>query len=291
MEKKGNNIRRKIHISDIIKKKHREKITVLTAYDYASAMLCDRAGIDVLLVGDSAGMVVLGHKDTLSVTIEEMIIFCNAVSRGSQNCLIVGDMPFGSYHISKKQAKRNAIRFIKAGCDAVKIEGGIEMADTIKSIVSIGIPVMGHIGLKPQTSPLKEGYAIQGKTSDAALKIIEDAKALEGAGVFSIVIEMSTSEVAETVSNMTSVPIIGIGSGSMCDGQVLVYHDVLGLYDKIQPRFVKQYVNLTDIITNSLSKYKEDIRAGNFPNENNTYHIKEEELIKLKERIKEIGKD
>jgi 3-methyl-2-oxobutanoate hydroxymethyltransferase len=233
---------KRISINDVVIMKQKlQKICVLTAYDYSTALICDRAGVDILLVGDSAAMVMLGYPTTNQITMEEMLIFCSAVSRGAKRAMIIADMPFGSYQISISEAITNAVKFIKVGCHAVKLEGGIEIIDTIKAIVNTGIPVMGHIGLKPQTTNLWEGYRLQGKTKISGLKLIEDARALEEAGVFSIVIEMVTSEVAEIICKNISIPIIGIGSGSSCDGQVLVLHDLLGIYQDIKPKFVKRY--------------------------------------------------
>ncbi len=264
--------------------KGREKIAVLTAYDYCSGLIADRAGADVLLVGDSAAMVVLGYPSTLYIGMEEMLVFCGAVARGAKRPMIVGDMPFGSYQPSTSMAIENAGRFIKAGCDCVKLEGGMEIADKIRSIVDAGIPVMGHIGLKPQTASLWEGYKLQGRTAESATRLIEDAKALEKAGVFSIVLEMVASEVAEIITKNVSVPTIGIGSGVGCDGQVLVLHDMLGIYENIKPRFVKRYVELSKSIFDAISAYTQDVKASRFPGEQNTFHISPEELDRLRKK-------
>ena len=227
-------------VQDIIKmKKNGEKISVITSYDYTLASLCDKAGIDVLLVGDSAGMVMLGYENTIPVTMEQMCMFTEAVNRARKNSLLVADLPFMSYQVSIDDAIRNSGRLIKAGADAVKLEGGAPMAETISAIVDVGIPVMGHIGLQPQTTMLSEGYKVQGKTKDAAMRLIQDAKELEEAGVFSIALEMVSHEVAEIISETISVPTIGIGSGAGCNGQVLVVQDLLGMYDKIKPKFAK----------------------------------------------------
>ncbi|MGI0049703.1 MAG: 3-methyl-2-oxobutanoate hydroxymethyltransferase, partial [Nitrososphaera sp.] len=200
--------KKKVSVNDIIAMKGAEKISVLTAYDYSTSLICDRAGVDVLLVGDSAGMVVLGYQSTVPVGMPEMIMFCGAVARGAKRAMIVGDMPFGSYQPNASVAVESAVQLIKAGCDAVKLEGGSEIIGTVKAIVDAGIPVMGHIGLKPQTSSLWEGYRLQGRTKESAMKLIEDAKALEKAGVFSIELEMVASEVAEVITNSVSVPTI-----------------------------------------------------------------------------------
>lgn len=266
--------------------KGREKIAVLTAYDYCSALIADRAGADVLLVGDSAAMVVLGYPSTLHIGMDEMLVFCGAVARGARRPMIVGDMPFGSYQPGTSMAIENAGRFIKAGCDCVKLEGGMEIADKIRSIVDAGIPVMGHIGLKPQTASLWEGYKLQGRTAESAARLVEDAKALEKAGVFSIVLEMVASEAAEIITKNISVPTIGIGSGVGCDGQVLVLHDMLGIYENIKPRFVKRYTELSKSIFEAISAYTQDVKASRFPEEQNTFHMSPEEL----ERLRKMGR-
>jgi 3-methyl-2-oxobutanoate hydroxymethyltransferase len=266
-------------------KKEKKKISVITSYDYSLASLCDKAGIDVLLVGDSAGMVMLGYENTLNVSMEHMCMFTEAVSRARKNSLIVSDLPFMSYQASIEDAINNSGRLIKAGADAVKLEGGSIMAETISAIVDIGIPVMGHIGFQPQTTTLSQGYKVQGKTKDAAMKLIEDAKELEEAGVFSIALEMVSHEVAEIISQTVSVPIIGIGSGVGCDGQVLVVQDLLGMYEKIKPKFAKRYMNLSEDIVKSLEDYKNDVISGTFPAKENWFSMEEEELKKLREQI------
>jgi 3-methyl-2-oxobutanoate hydroxymethyltransferase len=274
--------RTKVNVSDILMMKGREKISVITAYDYSSARICDRAGIDILLVGDSAGMVVLGYTNTMPVGMQEMMIFCGAVGRGTKRAMVVGDMPFGSYQSGPSPAVENAVQLIKAGCDAVKLEGGSEILDRVKAIVDTGIPVMGHIGLRPQTSPLWQGYKLQGRTKEAAIKLIEEANVLEKAGVFSIVLEMVATEVADAITNSVSIPTIGIGSGPLCDGQVLVLHDMLGMYQDIRPRFVKRYAELSKAIFDAVSSYHHDIKAGKFPEESNTFYMSKEELEKWK---------
>jgi 3-methyl-2-oxobutanoate hydroxymethyltransferase len=278
--------RTKVSVSDIMAMKGREKISVLTAYDYSTARICDRAGIDILLVGDSAGMVVLGYTSTMPVGMQEMMIFCGAVARGAKRAMIVGDMPFGSYQPGPSLAVENAIQLIKAGCDAVKLEGSFEIIGTIKAIVDAGIPVMGHIGLRPQTSSLWEGYKLQGRTKEAAIKLIKEANALEKAGVFSIVLEMVASEVVDAITKSVSIPTIGIGSGPSCDGQVLVLHDMLGIYQDIRPRFVKRYAELSNSIFDAVSSYNRDIKAGRFPEESNTFYMNTEELDKWKNERK-----
>lgn len=273
-------------VQDIINmKKEKKKISVITSYDYSLASLCDKAGIDVLLVGDSAGMVMLGYENTLNVSMDQMCMFTEAVSRARKNSLLVSDLPFMSYQASIEDAINNSGRLIKAGADAVKLEGGSIMAETISSIVDVGIPVMGHIGFQPQTTTLSQGYKVQGKTKDAAMRLIEDAKELEDAGVFSIALEMVSHEVAEIISQTVSVPIIGIGSGVGCDGQVLVVQDLLGMYEKIKPKFAKRYMNLSEDIVKSLKDYKNDVISGTFPAEENWFSMEEEELEKLREQI------
>jgi len=273
-------------VQDIINmKKEKKKISVITSYDYTLASLCDKAGIDVLLVGDSAGMVMLGYENTIPVTMDQMCMFTEAVSRARTNSLLVADLPFMSYQASIENAINNSGRLIKAGADTVKLEGGSIMAETISAIVDVGIPVMGHIGLQPQTTMLSEGYKVQGKTKDSALKLIEDAKELEEAGVYSIALEMVSHEVAEIISDTVSVPTIGIGSGVNCDGQVLVVQDLLGMYEKIKPKFAKRYMNLSEDIVNSLTNFKKDVESSTFPAEENWFSMNNDELKKLREQI------
>ncbi len=270
-------------VKDIIDmKKNGKKISVLTSYDYALASLCDKAGVDILLVGDSVGMVVLGYENTIPVTMEQMEIFVGAVSRAKQNALVVGDLPFMSYQASISDAISNSGRLIKAGADTVKLEGGSAMADTISAIVETGIPVMGHIGFQPQTTALSQGYKVQGRTFEAAKQLIEDAKALEQAGAFSIALEMVSHEVSKIISESIDIPTIGIGSGLHCDGQVLVVHDILGLYEKLKPKFVKQYLSLSNDVVQAVSKFKSDVESGSFPAEENWFSMEKEEYEKLK---------
>jgi len=266
-------------------KKDGKKISVVTSYDYTLASLCDKAGIDVLLVGDSAGMVMLGYENTIPVTMDQMCMFTEAVSRARKNALLVADLPFMSYQVSIEDAIKNSGRLIQAGADAVKLEGGIAMSETISAITDIGIPVMGHIGLQPQTTMLSEGYKVQGKTKDTAIKLIEDAKELEEAGVFSIVLEMVSNEVAQIISETVSIPTIGIGSGGGCNGQVLVVQDLLGMYEKIKPKFAKRYLNLSENIVKSLENYKTEVESGIFPAQENWFSMDEDEFKKLREQI------
>ena len=273
-------------VQDILQmKKEKKKISVITSYDYTLASLCDKAGIDVLLVGDSAGMVMLGYENTIPVTMDQMCMFTEAVSRARKDSLLVSDLPFMSYQASIEDAINNSGKLIKAGADAIKLEGGSIMAETISAIVDVGIPVMGHIGLQPQTTMLSEGYKVQGKTKDSAMKLIEDAKELEDAGVFSIALEMVSHEVAQIISETVSVPVIGIGSGVNCDGQVLVVQDLLGMYDKIKPKFAKRYMNLSEDIVKALGDYRKDVESGEFPTKENSFSMNEEELKKLREQI------
>lgn len=275
-------------VLDILKmKQEKKKISVITSYDYTLASLCDKAEIDIILVGDSAGMVMLGYENTIPVTMEHMCLFTEAVSNARKNSLLVSDLPFMSYQTSIEDAIKNSGRLIKAGADAVKLEGGAEMISTIKAIVEIGIPVMGHIGLQPQTTMLSEGYRVQGKTKESAEKLIKDAKKLEDAGVFSIALEMVSQEVAEIISQSIKIPTIGIGSGAKCDGQVLVIQDLLGMYDKIKPKFAKRYMNLSEDIVKSLKEYKNDIQNQTFPSVEHSFEMESSELEKLRGEIGE----
>ncbi len=248
------------------KKERGEIITMLTAYDYPTAQAMDKAGIDSILVGDSLGMVVLGYENTLPVTMDEMLHHCRAVSRGAKTALLIGDMPFMSYQVSVEEATRNAGRFLQyGGMDAVKLEGGRERADAIRSIVSAGIPVMGHLGLTPQSVNQLGGFRAQGKTATAAKRLVEDALILEEAGCFSIVLEAVPARLAELISKKISIPTIGIGAGAGCDGQVLVTHDLLGLFDRFTPKFVKKYANLHGEMQKAFGDFIEDVESKRFP--------------------------
>ena len=282
----------RISITDIQQKKNRsEKIAVVTAYDYSTAKICDTSGIEVILVGDSAGMVMLGYNSTIPVTVDEMLVFCKGVINGSKKSLIVADMPFGSYQSDLSLAFLNAIKFIKLGCNAIKIEGGSEIAPLVHSLTQKGIPVMGHIGLKPQTTPLWEGYKVQGKTCDSAVDLFKDALELEKSGAFSIVLEMVTAEVAEKISQGISIPTIGIGSGNKCDGQVLVLHDLLGLYDDIKPKFVKRYADSHSLFSTAIKNYINDVKSLDFPNPEHTFALSKEELQKFEHYIYSVRKE
>ncbi|MBK7992673.1 MAG: 3-methyl-2-oxobutanoate hydroxymethyltransferase [Blastocatellia bacterium] len=265
------------------RKEKKQKITALTAYDYPSARLVDEAGIDIILVGDSLSNVVLGHENTLSVTLDEMLVFARAVRRGCKRALVVGDMPFGSYHISEEQALISAVRYIKeGGVEAVKIEGGRNRALLVERLVENEIPVMGHIGLTPQSVHKMGGYKVQGKTINAAQSLIEDAVTLEHAGIFSLVLEGIPEEIAEMITERISIPTIGIGAGLHCDGQILVYSDLLGLTFGHQAKFVRKYADLKITISQALAEYVDDIHKENFPARKESYHMPEELLTKLR---------
>lgn len=259
-----------------------EKVTMLTAYDYSMAKLIDEAGINGILVGDSLGMVCLGHEDTLSVTMEDMIHHTKAVSRGVKNSLIVGDMPFMSYQTSVYDAVYNAGRLIKEGrAHAVKLEGGLEVCDKIEAIVKASIPVMGHIGLTPQSVNAFGGFKVQGKDEEAARRIINEAKAIEAAGAFAVVLECVPSRLAELVTNAISIPTIGIGAGEKCDGQILVYQDMLGMFNDFTPKFVKKYANVGADMRSAFERYREEVRDGVFPEEQHKFKIDETVIEKL----------
>lgn len=274
---------KKLTIPDIIARKQEgRKVSMLTAYDYPWAQMLDQTGIDIALVGDSLAMVVLGHPNTVSVTMDEMLHHTRAVVRGVERALVVADMPFGSYNSSIPAAIENANRFIKeAGADAVKLEGGCVMMETVRAIVRAGIPVCGHIGLTPQTATALGGYKVQGKNAEAARQLIEDARALEDAGCFTLVLEAIPAPIASTITEALSIPTIGIGAGNGCDGQVLVVHDAFGLYDGFTPKFVKQYAQLRPEIVAGMKAYKDEVEQGTFPEERHSFTMNAEELDKL----------
>ncbi len=254
------------------KKKAGSRITMLTAYDYSTAVLVDQAGVDMILVGDSLGMVILGYDSTVPVTMEDMLHHASAVRRGVNRAIVVGDMPFMSYQVSQEEALRNAGRFIKeAGCHAVKLEGGVAMADTVERIVKAGIPVMGHIGLTPQTATALGGFKVQGRDEDSARQLIQDARALAQAGAFSLVLECVPSGLAEAITKEINIPTIGIGAGPHCDGQVLVTNDLLGLFPKFVPKFVKKYANLAPVIQDALTQFINDVSTGGFPGHEHSF--------------------
>jgi 3-methyl-2-oxobutanoate hydroxymethyltransferase len=285
--------RKKVTIPVLHGKKQRgEPISMVTAYDYPGALAADAAGMDMILVGDSLGMVVLGYTSTVPVTMDEMIIHAAAVRRGTQAAFVVGDMPFLSYQTGVSDALRNAGRFLKeAGSDAVKLEGGAEMADTIRAIVDAGIPVMGHVGLTPQSVSKLGGYRVQGKTARAALKLLDDALALEQAGAFSLVLETVPDRVAELISRRLSIPTIGIGAGAGCDGQVLVFHDLLGYFDRFSPRHNKRYANLHEIVVNALGEYRREVETRAFPTDENAFAINDDEYAALLSALDGSGGD
>lgn len=259
-----------------------EKISMLTAYDFTTAQLLDQAGVNSILVGDSLGMTMLGYETTLEVTMDDMIHHTRAVTRGAKQALVVGDMPFMSYHVSIEDTIRNAGRFIKeAGAHAVKLEGGLEMVDKIKALVAAKIPVVGHLGLTPQSVNMFGGFKVQGKSEAQAQLIIDEARALEEAGVFAIVLECVPSALATLISEKISIPTIGIGAGNGCDGQVLVIQDVLGMYQGMQPKFVKRYTETGQDIVKATQDYIKEINDGSFPSEEHTFSIKDEILDKL----------
>jgi 3-methyl-2-oxobutanoate hydroxymethyltransferase len=270
-------------------KKNKEKVAMVTAYDYFNALICDRAGVDGVLIGDSAAMVMLGHHNTAAIGMQEMLVFCGAVTRAVKRALIIGDLPFGSYQCSISDAVYNSVLFIKAGCNAVKIEGGTEVVPLIRSIITAGIPVMGHIGFTPQTSSLWNNNRLYGKTEKSALKLLEQARELEEAGAFSVVLEMVTDEVATLISENLSIPTIGIGSGLNCDGQVLVLHDLLGLHQGAQFRFVKRYAHLYETIFDAMSLYRKDVKEKKFPQESNSFHMDKNELGKVLRKLEQQG--
>ena len=264
----------KITVRDILKYKGKKKIVMITAYDYTFAKLVDQAGVDIILVGDSVGMVVHGYRSTLPVNMDMMLLHVSSVARADPRALVVGDMPFLSYETSIEDAVRNAGLLVKNGAEAVKIEGGEEVVDVVKALVRAGIPVMGHIGLTPQRYLVIGGYRKRGKKRNEIEKIINDAKQLEKAGVFAIVIEFTAADVAKTITEELSIPTICIGSGPYCDGQVLVLHDLLGLSEQTPP-FAKKYTDLRNIIINAVQQYVKDVREGRFPSRNH-YFLSEE---------------
>ncbi len=271
----------KITVPDLLQRKHQaagsyskiKKITCLTAYDYPTARLLDETGVDVILVGDSVGMVVLGHESTLPVTIEDMLHHTRAVRRGTKRALLVADMPYGSYHTDTAESLRNAVRFVKeAGAEAVKVEGGERRLELIARLTEAEIPVMGHVGLTPQSVNALGGYRVQGKTPDAAEHLLRDARAVEAAGAFAVVLEAVPRELAAQITRDLRIPTIGIGAGPDCDGQVLVLHDILGLTFTPLPKFARQYANVGQIISSAVRAYCDDVRSSGFPSDAESYH-------------------
>lgn len=259
-----------------------EKLSMLTAYDYSTAKLEDESGINGILVGDSLGNVVLGYEDTVSVTMEDMIHHGAAVARGAKNALVVVDMPFMSYEVTVEEAVRNAGRLMKEGrAGAVKLEGGVRVAEQIRTIVKAGIPVMGHIGLTPQSINVFGGFKVQGKSEEAARALLADAKAVEEAGAFAVVIEAVPAALAQMITDAVSIPTIGIGAGAGCDGQILVYQDMLGMFSDFTPKFVKRYANVGEVMREAFANYAAEVASGAFPAEEHTYKIKDDVLEKL----------
>ncbi|TCO77459.1 3-methyl-2-oxobutanoate hydroxymethyltransferase [Marinisporobacter balticus] len=263
-------------------KKDKKKISMLTAYDYSTAKLLDQAEVDSLLVGDSLGMVMLGYENTLQVTMEDMVHHCKAVSRGAKRAMVIGDMPFLSYHISIEESVRNAGRLIQeGGVHAVKLEGGRDVIDQVSAIVKAQIPVIGHLGLTPQSINMFGGFKVQGKNEETARKILEDAMLLQEAGVFAIVLECVPEKLAKLISEKLDIPTIGIGAGKYCDGQVLVTQDMLGMYTDFTPKFVKQYANLNEAIIDATKAYVNEMEEGIFPSKEHTFQIDDEVIEKL----------
>jgi 3-methyl-2-oxobutanoate hydroxymethyltransferase len=270
----------KLPITDLPEMKtRRQPIVMVTAYDAPGGRLADQAGADLVLVGDSAAMTVLGHDSTVPATMEEMLILTRAVTRGASRPLVIADMPFGSFQVSDEGAVENAIRFVKeAGADAVKLEGAGAMLSRVRSIIDAGIPVMGHLGLTPQSATMLGGFKAQGRSAEKALRLYDDARALEAAGCFSLVLEAVPAPVAARITRDLAIPTIGIGAGPDCDGQVLVWHDILGLYDGRAARFVKRYAEIGDSIRSALSEFAADVRQRRFPEEQHAYAMPDDEL-------------
>jgi 3-methyl-2-oxobutanoate hydroxymethyltransferase len=279
----------KLPLPELVEMKRRsEKIVMLTAYDAPSAILADEAGVELILVGDTAAMVMLGHESTLPVTLDEMIFLTRAVTRAARRPLVIGDMPFGTYEVSDEQAVASAIRLVKeGGADLVKLEGAGRMVSRVRAIAESNIGVMAHVGLTPQSATKLGGFRAQGRTADAALKLHEDALALQNAGAFALVLEAVPSPVATRITESLEIPTIGIGAGAGCDGQVLVWHDLLGMYHGHTPRFVKRYAEIADEIGAALGEYVTDVRSGAFPDEQHTYTIPDDELMRFEATLSE----
>jgi 3-methyl-2-oxobutanoate hydroxymethyltransferase len=277
----------KLPLTELADMKRRgERIVMVTAYDFPSGRLADAAGVDIVLVGDSAAMTVLGHDSTVPATMDEMVMLTRATARGATRPLVVADMPFGSFQISDEEAVRNAVRFVKeAGADAVKVEGAGSTVSRVLALVAAGIPVMGHIGLTPQSATMLGGFRAQGRTAAKARQLLAEARTLEQAGCFALVLEAVPAPVAAKITAALSIPTIGIGSGRDCDGQVLVYHDLLGLYQGRSPRFVKRYAELATTIQQALERYATDVRSGSFPEDEHTYSIPDEELANFEKAL------
>jgi 3-methyl-2-oxobutanoate hydroxymethyltransferase len=283
----------KLPLTELVEMKRRgDKIVMVTAYDAPGARFADAAGIDIILVGDTAAMVVLGHESTVPVSMDEMLFMTRTVVRAAKRPIVVGDMPFGTYQVSDEDAVRNAVRFVKeGGADVVKLEGAGPSLSRVRAIAGAGIPVMGHIGLTPQSATMLGGFKAQGRTAAKARQLLADAQALEAAGCFSLVLEAMPAAVAAHITETLTIPTIGIGAGAECDGQVLVYHDLLGLEEGTSPRFVKRYANLADEIRNALRRYAEDVRSGAFPQGEHTYSIPEDELELFEAQLQQRGSE
>jgi 3-methyl-2-oxobutanoate hydroxymethyltransferase len=279
----------KLPLPELAEMKRRgERIVMITAYDAPSGAAADAAGVDIVLVGDSAAMVMLGHDSTVPATMEEMLFLTRAVTRGARRPLVVADMPFGSFQVSDEEALQNAIRFVKeTGADAVKLEGAGSSLSRVQALTDAGIPVMGHLGLTPQTATMLGGFKAQGRTATQAVRLYEDALALQAAGCFALVLEAVPAPVAAEITRALEIPTIGIGAGAACDGQVLVWHDLLGLYQGHAPRFVKQYAELQPLIQEAVARYGDEVRSGAFPEERHTYGITEDELAQFESALAE----
>ena len=280
--------RRKVSVTTFKRMKAEgKKIVMVTSYDYPTAAIADEVGVDSILVGDSYGMVVLGYDNTIPVTVDELLPVCRAVRRGATHPLLIGDLPFMSFQASTAEAVRNAGRFVKeGGMEAVKVEGGRDVSPIIKAIARAGIPVLGHIGVTPQTATLQGGYRVQGKSPASASQLVDDAVSLEKAGAFGIVLEMVTEEAAQAITEKVSIPTVGIGSGRFCNGQVLVIHDIIGLYSKFTPKFAKRFADVSAIIKQSLEKYTDEVRSGDFPAEQNIFKMEDDERLTVDSRQK-----
>jgi 3-methyl-2-oxobutanoate hydroxymethyltransferase len=280
----------KLPLPEVAEMKRRgDRIVMITAYDAPSGRIADAAGVDLILVGDSAAMVVLGHDSTVPATMDEMLMLTAAVTRAAHRPLVIADLPFGSYQVSDEQALETAIRFLKeASADAIKLEGAGTMLSRVRALTGAGIPVMGHIGLTPQTATMLGGFKAQGRSAEQAVQLYDDALALQAAGCFSIVLEAVPSPVAARITEALDIPTIGIGAGKDCDGQVLVWHDLLGLYEGHAPRFVKQYADLAPTIGAAVEQYASEVREGAFPEEKHTYAMSDEELALFDESLAEL---
>ncbi len=284
--------RRKITIPTLLEMKAKgEKISFLTAYDYPTARLEDEAGIEMILVGDSAAMCLLGHETTLTITMDEMVTLSRAVTRGAEHAFVVGDLPYMSYQPSDRDAVINAGRLLSEGAvDAVKLEGGRRMAGRVRAITDAGIPVMGHIGLTPQSHTQIGGYRSQGRSADAALALVGDALALEEAGAFALLVEAVPAEVAEVITKRLTIPVLSIGAGNACDGQLLIVHDLLGLFEAFTPRFVRRYANVAEVMRTAFTEYRDEVRGGHFPGPEHQYPIKGDELALFHAAVEAEGR-